>query len=102
MLDITRHLATQEIARLRIGIGRPPGRQDAADYVLGRFGKAEREEMDIAVQEAADSVEMWLTEGTIAAMNKFNQKPPKPKTPKAKPPQSPDSAGSNDKSARDL
>lgn len=83
LLDITRHLSTQEIARLRIGIGRPPGRQNAADYVLGRFSKTEREEMDIAVQKAADSVELWLTEGTTTTMNKFNQKPAKPK--KAKP-----------------
>ena len=79
LLDISRHLATQEIARLRIGIGRPPGRQDPADYVLGRFGKAEREEIDLAVEKAADSVELWLTEGTVTAMNKYNQGPPKPK-----------------------
>lgn len=75
LLDITRHLGTQEIARLRIGVGRPPGRQDPADYVLGRFGKSEREEMDIAVAEAADSVEMWLREGTTATMNRYNRKP---------------------------
>ena len=74
LLDISRHLGTQEIARLRVGIGRPPGRQDPADYVLGRFGKPEREEMDIAVKEAADSVELWVREGTTAAMNRFNQK----------------------------
>lgn len=86
LLDISRHLGTQEIARLRIGIGRPPGRQDPADYVLGRFGKAEREEIDIAVEKAADSVELWLTDGTVTAMNKYNQGPPKPK--KTKPPQS--------------
>lgn len=78
LLDISRHLGTQEIARLRVGIGRPPGRQDPADYVLGRFGKSEREEMDIAVKEAADSVELWVAEGTVATMNRFNQKPKKP------------------------
>ena len=75
LLDITRHLGTQEIARLRIGIGRPPGRQDPADFVLGRFGKAEREEMDVTVALAADAVELWVREGTVAAMNKYNQKP---------------------------
>lgn len=78
-MDITRHLGTQEIARLRIGIGRPPGRQDPADYVLGRFGKSEREEIDIAIENAADSVELWLTEGAVATMNKYNQGPSKPK-----------------------
>lgn len=75
LLDITRHLGTQEVARLRIGVGRPPGRQDPADYVLGRFGKAEREEMEIAVAHAADSVELWVREGTTTTMNKYNQKP---------------------------
>ncbi len=79
LLDISRHLGTQEIARLRIGIGRPPGRQDPADYVLGRFGKAEREEIDLAIEKAADSVELWLTDGTVTTMNKYNQGPPKPK-----------------------
>ncbi len=75
LLDITRHLGTQDVARLRVGIGRPPGRQDPADYVLGRFSKAEREEMDLAVAHAADSVELWVSEGVTAAMNKYNKKP---------------------------
>lgn len=75
LLDITRHLGTQNIARLRIGIGRPPGRQDPADYVLGRFGKAEREEIDIAIAHAADSLELWVSDGVTAAMNKYNRKP---------------------------
>jgi PTH1 family peptidyl-tRNA hydrolase len=75
LLDITRHLGTQEVARLRVGIGRPPGRQDPADFVLGKFSKPEREEMDISVAEAADSVELWVREGVVSAMNRFNQKP---------------------------
>ncbi|MFK7817647.1 MAG: aminoacyl-tRNA hydrolase [Planctomycetaceae bacterium] len=85
LLDITRHLGTQDIARLRIGIGRPPGRQNPADFVLGKFNKSEREEMDISVAEAADSVELWVREGVVSAMNRFNQKPePKKKSkPKA-------------------
>lgn len=75
LLDICRHLGTKDVARLRIGIGRPPGRQDPSDYVLGRFSKAEREEIDIAVEVAADSVELWVKEGTTAAMNQYNRKP---------------------------
>lgn len=72
LLDITRHLGTTDVPRLRIGIGRPPGRMDAADYVLGRYGRAEREEMDVTVAMAADSVEVWVREGLEAAANRYN------------------------------
>ncbi len=75
LLDIERHLGTRTFPRLRIGIGRPPGRQDPADYVLGRFTRDEREIIDIAVQRAADSLEVWLQDGTSAAMNRYNSDP---------------------------
>lgn len=66
------HLGTQNFARLRIGIGRPPGRMDAAAYVLKRFSAADREAIDVTIQEAADAVVLWANEGVQRAMNDVN------------------------------
>ncbi len=66
------HLHGEGFVRIRIGVGKPPGRQEGADHVLRRPGKAERAELDVAVQEAADAVETILAEGPDAAMNRFN------------------------------
>lgn len=68
-------LGTEAICRLRIGIGRPPGEMDAADFVLGRFRKDELELMDAAIVRAASAVETWATSGIEAAMNKYNSDP---------------------------
>jgi peptidyl-tRNA hydrolase, PTH1 family len=70
--SITAHLGTDEFLRIRIGVGKPPGRQSGADHVLRRPGKAERTELDVAVQEAADAVETILDAGVDVAMNRFN------------------------------
>lgn len=70
------HLHSTDFVRVRIGIGRPPGRQEGANYVLRRPSKAEREELATTVVEAADAVEMILTVGVAAAMNRYNQRPP--------------------------
>jgi len=66
------HLRDDGFMRVRIGIGRPPGRLSGADYVLRRPSKAERLDLDVAVQEAADGVELILAEGVDAAMAKMN------------------------------
>jgi len=70
--NIIDHLGTQQFARLRIGIGRPPGRMDPAAYVLKKFSSEEREEIDVALHEAADGVVEWATGGVQAAMNAVN------------------------------
>jgi PTH1 family peptidyl-tRNA hydrolase len=70
------HLRDDGFMRVRIGIGRPPGRVSGADYVLKRPGKAERAELDVAVQEAADAVELILAEGVDVAMARTNGAPP--------------------------
>jgi len=70
--SLKQHLHTQDFTRLRIGIGRPPGRQPVVDYVLRRPGKADRVELDIAIQRAADAVEQVLVHGVDAAMNDIN------------------------------
>ncbi len=66
------HLHSGGFTRVRIGIGKPPGRQEGADFVLRRPGKAEQIELDVAVEEAAEAVEMILAEGPSAAMNRYN------------------------------
>jgi len=61
--DVTKALGTKEYVRVRVGVGRPPGRMDAADYVLKDFGGAERKELPWLVDAAADAVEMVVTQG---------------------------------------
>lgn len=68
------HLHSTDFIRVRIGVGRPPGRKEGADHVLRRPSKAERTELDIKVQEAADAVEMIAAEGVAAAMGRFNRR----------------------------
>lgn len=70
--SITQHLHTQDYVRVRIGIGKPPSKERGADHVLSRLPKAERELLDVAVQRAADAVEVIVGEGADAAMAKFN------------------------------
>jgi peptidyl-tRNA hydrolase, PTH1 family len=76
--SIRDHLHSSDFLRIRIGIGKPPGRQEGADHVLRRPTKAQRDELDVIVQEAADAVELILTAGVDAAMNRYNQRPPDP------------------------
>ncbi len=64
-------LASQEVPRLRLGIGAVRG-DDAADHVLGRFNRAESKTMDETYDHAAECVEMWVREGSLAAMDRYN------------------------------
>lgn len=59
--SIHAHTKTKDFVRIRIGIGRPPGRQSVSDFVLRRPGKAERIELDIAIEQAADAVSTILS-----------------------------------------
>jgi PTH1 family peptidyl-tRNA hydrolase len=70
--SIKAHLHDDGFVRVRIGIGKPPGRQSGADFVLRRPGAADRAALDVAVEEAADAVETILLEGPSTAMNRFN------------------------------
>jgi len=70
--SISKSLGTKEYARVRFGIGRPPGRQDPADYVLSDFGAAERKELDFLVDRAADVAEAVVLEGVEWAQNRFH------------------------------
>jgi PTH1 family peptidyl-tRNA hydrolase len=53
-------LGTKEFSRLKVGVGRPPGSMDPADFVLRRFSKKERPDIDVIVRDAADVVQLWL------------------------------------------
>lgn len=74
--DIIQKLGTEEFCRVKIGVGAKPKDWDLADHVLGRFEPAERKKVDEALDEAADAVELILSEGADAAMNKYNRKKP--------------------------
>ena len=74
LADCIRALATDQLTRLRIGVGDKPASWDLADYVLSKFDKKDRELIDVAVQTAADAVEVWAKEGADRAMTKYNQK----------------------------
>lgn len=70
--SISGSLGTKEYARLRVGIGRPPGRMDAADFVLRDFSPVERRELPFVVADAVEAIERVLAEGWEGAQNAIN------------------------------
>jgi len=70
--SLRRSLGTGDFFRVRVGIGRPPGRQDPADYVLRPFGTTERRELDEFLARSADAVEALVTDGLAVVQNQFN------------------------------
>lgn len=72
--SIKAHLDSADFVRVRIGVGKPAGRTQGADHVLHRPGKADRAELDVAVEEAADAVELIAAEGPEPAMTRYNQR----------------------------
>lgn len=72
MQSIVTRLGSQDFPRLRIGIGRPPGRMDPADFVLRDFAELEAELLNISLARALDCVRALLLEGLELAMTRFN------------------------------
>jgi PTH1 family peptidyl-tRNA hydrolase len=72
LADIMRRLGTEEVPRLRVGIGAPPEAWDATDYVLAKFTQDEMPEIEQAVHRAADAVALWTREGIERCMNQYN------------------------------
>lgn len=70
--SISQALGTRDYARLRVGIGRPPGRQDPADYVLSDFPARQRQELAVTLEQAADAVEAVVTRGFEAAQQEVH------------------------------
>jgi peptidyl-tRNA hydrolase, PTH1 family len=69
----TAALGSNQYVRVRFGIGRPPGRQNPADFVLREFGSAERKELAYLIDRAADATEAVVTDGLEAAQNEYNE-----------------------------
>jgi PTH1 family peptidyl-tRNA hydrolase len=72
--SIVAHLKSDAFVRVRIGVGKPRHKDVGADHVLSKPSKKDREELAIVIEEAADAVEMILTDGAAAAMNRVNQR----------------------------
>ena len=70
--SIRKSLGTGEYYRVRFGVGRPPGRQNPADFVLNEFSSTERKDLPFAVDRTADAVESLLTDGLEATQGKYN------------------------------
>jgi peptidyl-tRNA hydrolase, PTH1 family len=70
--DVAKALGTADFPRVRVGIGRPVGRQDPADWVLDPFGAAERQNLPILVSDAADAVEELVGDGLLAAQQRHH------------------------------
>ena len=72
--DIIAAADSNDFVRVRVGIGRPPGRMDAADFVLKNFSAEERKELPLLLALSADAVEEIVTKGALEAMNSVNAK----------------------------
>ncbi|MDR2723179.1 MAG: aminoacyl-tRNA hydrolase [Cellulomonadaceae bacterium] len=70
--DISKALGTKDYLRVRVGVGRPPGRMDTADYVLKEFAASERAHLPMLVDDAADAVETLIADGLLAAQTKYH------------------------------
>ena len=70
--SIRRSLGTGDYFRVRVGVGRPPGRQDPADFLLSNFSAAEKADLAIEVERAADAVESLITDGLERTQSTFN------------------------------
>jgi peptidyl-tRNA hydrolase, PTH1 family len=72
MASIIERLGTQDFPRLRIGVGRPPGRMDAAAYVLQDFTASEKKELDATLETATEAILTFVAQSLDTAMNRFN------------------------------
>ena len=70
--DISKALATKDYLRVRVGVGRPPGRMDTADFVLRDFSASEKKELPFLVDSAADAAEALVRDGLLAAQQQFH------------------------------
>ncbi len=70
--DIQERMGTQEVARLRIGVGRPVGQMAKESWVLGVPTKEDQEEIAKTLKTTSDAIEDWIVRGTVRAMNQWN------------------------------
>ncbi|MEK6256432.1 MAG: aminoacyl-tRNA hydrolase [Chloroflexota bacterium] len=74
MKSIINHLGTQDFARIRVGIGRPPGKKSAPKHVLQNFSKEQQKELPFVISDAADAALHFMENGVDDAMNKYNKR----------------------------
>jgi PTH1 family peptidyl-tRNA hydrolase len=74
LASLVSHLHSKDFLRVRVGVGRPPGGRDPVDYVLSPFGSAQRAELPLLLEEAADAVERVIEVGPERAMNELNSR----------------------------
>jgi len=72
--SITKSVGTRDYLRVRVGIGRPPGRMDSADYVLHDFSSTERSEVPLLISDATDAIERLVAEGLVAAQQEWHSR----------------------------
>lgn len=70
--SIKSHLHSDDFVRVRIGVDKPRSKEVGADHVLDRFSKRDRTQIDVTIEDAADAVELILSDGIAAAMNRYN------------------------------
>ncbi|HSO90582.1 MAG TPA: aminoacyl-tRNA hydrolase [Arthrobacter sp.] len=70
--DISKALATKDYLRVRVGVGRPPGRMDTADFVLKDFSGSEKKDLPFLIDTAADAAESLVRDGLLAAQQQFH------------------------------
>ncbi|KQX62906.1 aminoacyl-tRNA hydrolase [Angustibacter sp. Root456] len=70
--SISRSIGTRDYLRVRVGVGRPPGRQDPAEFVLRDFSGSERKELPLLLEDAADAVELLVQQGLLAAQQQVH------------------------------
>jgi PTH1 family peptidyl-tRNA hydrolase len=75
--SFVRALRTPDFYRVRLGVGRPPGRQDPVDFVLQPFGKRQEADVRMVVDDAADAVLSLVREGLAAAQDRYNRSTPR-------------------------
>jgi len=72
--SVTKSVGTRDYLRVRVGVGRPPGRMDPADFVLHAFSGSERKEVPLLVSDAADATERLVAEGLVAAQQEWHSR----------------------------
>lgn len=70
--SVIENLKTNEFARLKIGVGRPEKKEDVVNFVLSKFTKQEEAELDDVINKAVDCCQVWLKDGIVKTMDKFN------------------------------
>jgi PTH1 family peptidyl-tRNA hydrolase len=72
MKSIIENLGSEDFPRIRVGIGRPHGKMNSADFILDKFNKAQEQDLNLILDKCSDAIEYYLKEGIDSAMNRYN------------------------------